>query len=84
MEAERDSDGRDRACGDVDSVEHDEIGAVLGSPADDRDQPAVAFGGVRGSRDEQRFFRRGVGPVVVVGEFTGFIVVVADAGVAGR
>ena len=59
MKAERNADGRHWAGGDVEGVEHDEIGAVLGSPTNDGDQPAVAF--------RRRFRGEPSGPDVVGG-----------------
>lgn len=74
MQAERDADRGDRRGGDIECVEDDEVGAILGATTNDRDQPTVAFGGIGRSGDEERFFGYRVRPSVEVGEFTGVVV----------
>jgi hypothetical protein len=79
VESERNANGCYWAGGDVEGIEHDEIGAVLGSTTDDREQPTIAFRSVCRSRDEEWLFRGLVGPGVVVGDLVGLVVAMTNA-----
>lgn len=69
-----------RAGLDVGGIEHGEIAAVLPCAPNHREQPAVAFGGILGSFDENRLGDGVAGRQQVMAEPSAVAVDMDDAG----